>query len=231
MQTGDISCPKMGCRPHWRDGLLVEAALHVRQRPGKRAYGLTIEGGVQSRGVRAAGISLPAFTPLEDSLFLTLCARALDNRSSHPILADAAADEMVRKLDYDYDQFHLNTNLIVTCAHRAKKLDEVAARFLDRHPSAIGLDLGTGLDTRSVRIAPPSTADWYDIDFSAVIAARKLLIPSTANAYGVGGDLTTATPNSLSGQPSTRTARSLSPIWSGFRASMIRASPNAGTPN
>lgn len=32
-------------------------------------------------------ITLPAFTPLEDSLFLTLCCRALDNRSAKPILA------------------------------------------------------------------------------------------------------------------------------------------------
>jgi O-methyltransferase involved in polyketide biosynthesis len=41
------------------------------------------------------GISLWAFTPIEESLFLTLCGRALDNRSPHPILADTMADEIV----------------------------------------------------------------------------------------------------------------------------------------
>ncbi len=153
---------------------------------------MTADGGVLPRGVRAMGTALPAFTPLEDSLFLTLCARALDNRSPHPILADAAADTIVRELDYDCGQFHLNTNLIVTVAQRAKKLDEVASRFLDRHAHAIGLDLGAGLDTRSARIAPPSTADWYDIDFSAVIAAREQLIPSRTNAHAAGADLTGA---------------------------------------
>jgi O-methyltransferase involved in polyketide biosynthesis len=45
------------------------------------------------------GISLPTFTPIEESLFLTLCARALDSRSSHPILADATADEIVQALE------------------------------------------------------------------------------------------------------------------------------------
>jgi hypothetical protein len=36
-------------------------------------------------------ITLPALTPIEDSLFLTLCGRALDNRSPDPVLADATA--------------------------------------------------------------------------------------------------------------------------------------------
>ena len=45
------------------------------------------------------GITLPTFTPIEESLFLTLCARALDSRSSHPILADATADEIVQALE------------------------------------------------------------------------------------------------------------------------------------
>jgi hypothetical protein len=39
-------------------------------------------------------ITLPAFTPVEDSLFLTLYCRALDNRSSKPVLSDATAGEL-----------------------------------------------------------------------------------------------------------------------------------------
>jgi O-methyltransferase involved in polyketide biosynthesis len=107
-------------------------------------------------------VTLPALTPMEDSLFLTLCARALDNRSQHPILADVTADEIVRTLDYGYGRFNINTNLMINVALRAKKLDEVASEFVARHPDAIGIDLGAGLDTRMIRIAPPSTVDWYD---------------------------------------------------------------------
>jgi O-methyltransferase involved in polyketide biosynthesis len=155
-------------------------------------------------GQEKLGITLPAFAPLEDSLFLTLCARALDNRSPRPILADAIGDEIVRQLDYDYDQFHLNANIIITVAHRAKKLDEVASAFLDRHPHAIGLDLGAGLDTRMARIAPPGTVDWYDIDVPAVIAARERLIPIRSNAHGVRANLTD--PDWLDAIPSDRPA-------------------------
>jgi len=91
-------------------------------------------------------ITLPAFTPLEDSLFLTLCCRALDNRSKQPILADAMADEIVRKLDYDYRKLNISKDLMLNATLRAKKLDEVASRLLVRHPNAIGLDLGSILE-------------------------------------------------------------------------------------
>ena len=134
-------------------------------------------------------ITLPAFTPLEESLFLTLCCRALDNRSEQPILGDAMADEIVRKLDYDYEALHISTDLMLNVTLRAKKLDEVASRFLARHPDAVGLDLGAGLDTRVVRLDPPSTVDWYDVDFPAVASARERLIPERPNAHVVGADV------------------------------------------
>src|SRR5215208_7816193 len=148
--------------------------------------------------------TLPAFTPIEESLFLTLCGRALDSRSPHPILADAMADEIVRKLGYDCDTFHLSASPIINIALRANKLDEVALRFVARHPDAVALDLGAGLDTRMFRAAPPPTVDWYDIDFPEVIAARQQLIPDRANAHGVGTDLTD--PNWLDAIPTKRPA-------------------------
>jgi O-methyltransferase involved in polyketide biosynthesis len=135
-------------------------------------------------------ITLPTFTPLEDSLFLTLYARALDNRRPHPILGDAMADQIVRAADYDFGQFHIDTNFILSVALRAKKLDDVASDFLARHPDAVGLDLGAGLDTRFERLAPPATVDWYDVDFPAVAAARRRLIPEHPNTHVIGADVT-----------------------------------------
>jgi O-methyltransferase involved in polyketide biosynthesis len=57
-------------------------------------------------------------------------------------------------------------------------------------PNAVGLDLGAGLDTRVVRLAPPSTVDWYDVDFPAVAAARERLIPERPHAHVVAADVT-----------------------------------------
>ena len=150
------------------------------------------------------GATLTALTPLEDSLFLTLCCRALDNRSPHPILGDTTADEIVRMLDYDYGRLRIDTNLRLNVALRAKKMDEVASGFLARHPDAVGLDLGAGLDTRAVRLAPPSTVDWYDVDFPSVAAARERLIAARPHAHVVGADVRTRsgwTPSRVIGRP------------------------------
>ena len=146
-------------------------------------------------------ITLPVFTPMQESLFLTLCGRALDDRSPDPILADTMAEEIVRKLGYDCGKFHLSASPIINIALRAKKLDEVALEFVTHHPNAVALDLGAGLDTRMFRIAPPPTVDWYDIDFPEVITARRQLIPDCVNAHGVGTDLTD--PNWLDAIPAT----------------------------
>ncbi len=148
--------------------------------------------------------TLPAFTPVEDSLFLTLCCRALDYRSPRPVPGDARADEIVRTLDYDHDRLHIDTNLRLNAALRAKKLDEVASRFLARHPDGVGLDLGAGLDTRVLRIDPPSTVDWYDVDLPAVAEARAGLVPERANAHVVAADVTE--PDWLSAVPADRPA-------------------------
>jgi O-methyltransferase involved in polyketide biosynthesis len=68
-------------------------------------------------------------------------------------------------------------------------LDEVVADFVARHPDAVGLDLGAGLDTRAARIPLPSTVDWYDVDLPAVAAARERVVPDHANPHGIGADV------------------------------------------
>jgi O-methyltransferase involved in polyketide biosynthesis len=135
-------------------------------------------------------IALPVFTPIEETLFLTLCGRALDNRLPHPILGDHMAEELVGKLGYDCGRFRLSASPILNIALRARKLDQVAQQFIARHPDAVGLDLGAGLDTRVFRLAPPAGVDWYDVDFPEVIAARRQLLPAPANAHTIAADLT-----------------------------------------
>jgi O-methyltransferase involved in polyketide biosynthesis len=156
-------------------------------------------------------ITLPALTPAQESLFLTLGGRALDSRLPRPFLGDTMADEVLSKSGYDIAKFPPLTTKqldaktkVFDIAVRAKRLDEVVRRFVDRHPNAVVLDLGAGLDNRILRVNPPSTVAWYDVDFPAVVALRRQLLPEQVSAHSIGADLTD--PNWLDEVPADRPA-------------------------
>jgi len=142
-------------------------------------------------------ITLPAFTPAQESLFLTLGSRALDSRLPRPFLGDTMADEIITTIGYDLDKFpQLTTKLldrrtkVFDVAVRTKIMDEMVRRFVLREPDATVLDLGAGLDGRMFRVNPPPAVEWYDVDFPLVVALRQKLVPQCVNAQYVGTDLT-----------------------------------------
>ncbi|OBI51366.1 class I SAM-dependent methyltransferase [Mycobacterium sp. E796] len=156
-------------------------------------------------------MSLPAFTPAQESLFLTLGGRALDSRLPRPFLGDTMADEILSEVGYDLARFPALTSRLLDprsrvfdIAVRAKTLDDLVRRFASDHPDPVILDLGAGLDTRIFRVNPPPTVSWYDIDFPEVIALRSRVVPQHANAHSIRADLTD--PNWLDDVPRSRPA-------------------------
>lgn len=111
-------------------------------------------------------------TQVQETLLITLYAKAVDNRSKNPVLHDAKADEMVGRIDYDFTKLNSwgNDNLIVV---RAKQYDDWIQEFIRSDPACVVLNLGCGLDTRITRIKPPSTVSWFDVDFPDVIQLRR----------------------------------------------------------
>jgi thioredoxin reductase len=95
-----------------RRGIAAAAAVTQRARQHKEA--------------RTMSIALPVFTPIEETLYLTLCGRALDHHLAQPILGDPMAEQVVGELGYDCGRFRLSASPILNIALRAKKLDQVA---------------------------------------------------------------------------------------------------------
>ena len=156
-------------------------------------------------------IKLPAFTPAQESLFLTLGGRALDSRLPRPFLGDWRADEILTRVGYDLAKFPaLKTKFldpksrVFDIAVRAKTIDEVVRRFVVHHPDAVVLDLGAGLDARMFRVDPPSSVVWYDVDFPTVVALRTQVLGQPTNAHNIGVDL--ADPDWLDDIPADRPA-------------------------
>ncbi|SFW64982.1 Leucine carboxyl methyltransferase [Amycolatopsis australiensis] len=123
--------------------------------------------------------------PVQETLLLTLYARALDSKAPTPILGDTmaatVADRIAEDTGYDFAKLKLKPSLIAGTALRARKLDDVIRQFLATHPGAVVVDLGCGLDTRSARCAPPDHVDWYDVDFPEVTDLRRRYLPDRSH--------------------------------------------------
>ncbi|WP_433445363.1 class I SAM-dependent methyltransferase [Nonomuraea sp. CA-141351] len=45
------------------------------------------------------------------------------------------------------------------------------------------------MDSRALRIAPPPTAGWHDVDFAEVVTARQRLLPERARPHDIAADV------------------------------------------
>jgi O-methyltransferase involved in polyketide biosynthesis len=135
------------------------------------------------------GIAITELTPVERTALVTQYARALDSRWPRPILGDTLADEIVAKIDYDFRTLGVPSSAVRQTALRAKMLDDRVRSFISQHPDAVVVALGAGLDTGMLRVEPPATVDWYNIDLPHVIALRDELVPAADHAYSVAASL------------------------------------------
>jgi O-methyltransferase involved in polyketide biosynthesis len=135
------------------------------------------------------GMAITDLTAVERTAFVTQYARALDSRWPRPILGDTLADEIVAKIDYDFQALGVPSSAVRQTALRAKMLDERVRRFISEHPDAVVVALGAGLDTGMLRVAPPATVDWYNVDLPNVIALRNELVPADDRAHSVAASL------------------------------------------
>jgi O-methyltransferase involved in polyketide biosynthesis len=139
--------------------------------------------------VAGMGIAITELTPLEQTALVTQYARALDSRWPRPILGDTLADEIVAKIDYDFHALGVPSSAVRQTALRAKMLDDRARSFISEHPDAVVVALGAGLDTGMLRVKPPTTVDWYNVDLPNVIALRDELVPGDDHAHSVAASL------------------------------------------
>ena len=131
------------------------------------------------------GITTSDLTPVEQTAFLTEYARALDSQWSRPILGDRLAQEVVGKIDYDFAGLAVQTSVVCQTALRAKMLDDRVRDFIERHPDAVVVDLGAGLDSGVYRVDPPSSVDWYSIDLPGITSLRDEVLPANPHSHSV----------------------------------------------
>jgi len=128
---------------------------------------------------------------VQNTLVPVLKAKALDNRLPEPILGDTYAEQVMRRLDPDYEKGWIGTSQLgLGAVVRARAHDDWARTFLADHQHAVVLHLGCGLDARPYRIDPPPTVDWYDVDYPSVIELRQRLLPRREHCTLLGSSVT-----------------------------------------
>lgn len=105
------------------------------------------------------------------TLFIPLLGKALMSKNNL-FLNDPKAEEMISKVDYDFNSLKQSKWLSMYMSLRASIIDELTNKYLLAHKDVVVIHLGCGLDSRCLRVNQ-SFYKWYDIDFENVIDIRK----------------------------------------------------------
>ncbi|KAL0931119.1 o-methyltransferase domain protein [Colletotrichum truncatum] len=136
----------------------------------------------------------------QETLLLTLFARAKDAESSNPILNDQHALEIVSQIrdqGYDFNRTFMGPKDLFAgpVAMRARMLDVCTERFLRRNPGpATILHLACGMDSRCHRVKWQGEGRiWIDADKEDVVELRRQVMNDPDP--GKGGEYRLIHPN------------------------------------
>lgn len=119
-----------------------------------------------------------------ETLLITLYLRAMETQRPDALIEDEKAEELFQKIGdeelYDFNRMkslHLSEANKLVIILRNREFDRYARDFLKRHPDAVVVHIGCGLDLRFERVAERnSQVEWYDLDLPHVIDLRRKLI-------------------------------------------------------
>lgn len=131
----------------------------------------------------------PNLNGVAETLLIPLYQRALESQRPDAILRDEKAVALVTRMSYDFEHFSKIQVKEVTKVARlmlTREIDRYARDFLDRHPDAVVVHIGCGLDSRFDRVDNGKVV-WYDLDLPDVIVLRRKLIGDESQRYHLLG--------------------------------------------
>ena len=123
-------------------------------------------------------------TDVPETMLITLWAKAEETKRADALLHDEKAVEIIDKIEYDFSKFSKAKFSQAGCCVRAGLIDAETKDFLNKHPDAVVVQLGAGIDARYERLQCPPVTHWYDLDLEEAIKLRRqLLSESERNTY------------------------------------------------
>lgn len=117
-----------------------------------------------------------------ETLFITLYLRAMESQRPDALINDEKAEALVKKISddglYDFGRMrslHLSEENKLVLILRNREFDRYTRDCLARHPQAVVVHIGCGLDSRFERM-DNGQVEWYDLDLHEVIELRRKLM-------------------------------------------------------
>ena len=126
-----------------------------------------------------------------ETLLIPLYIRAMESQRPDALIKDERAEALVRQMDQDFlqsklakieDYSAIPSFMQVAIILRSREFDHHTQDFLARHPDAVIVHIGCGLDSRFERV-DNGRIEWYDLDLPHVIELRRKLIGGEGERY------------------------------------------------
>jgi O-methyltransferase involved in polyketide biosynthesis len=116
--------------------------------------------------------------PIQETLLITLWARATEASKDDPIIQDTKSSEISAQIDYDFSKLKNARRTQVGVCLRSLAFDRWVNDYLKQNPQGTFVEIGAGLNTRFERV-DNGYVRWFDLDLSDAIAMRKQFFQET----------------------------------------------------
>jgi O-methyltransferase involved in polyketide biosynthesis len=129
--------------------------------------------------------TIQGLSGVAETSLIPLYLRAMESQRPDALIKDEKAVELVSRMSSDFARMSLlhliEANKLVIIL-RNREFDAQARGFLARHPDAVVVHIGCGLDSRFERV-DNGQVEWYDLDLPHVTDLRRKLLGGEGGRY------------------------------------------------
>ncbi len=126
---------------------------------------------------------------VSETLLIPLYIRAMETQRPDALIKDEKAVALVARMGDAIERikgFPMSGENIASAVRRSQEFDRNAQDFLARHPDAVVVHIGCGLDSRFERV-DNDQVEWYDLDLPDVVALRRKYLGDEGGCYHLLG--------------------------------------------
>jgi len=124
-----------------------------------------------------------------ETMLIPLYIRAMESQRPDAMMKDEKAVALVTQMSYDFDRVRkipMTEGNKIARIMLTRGMDRCARDFLSRHPEAVVVHIGCGLDSRFERV-DNGRVEWFDLDLPGVIDLRRRFIGDERERYHLLG--------------------------------------------